>query len=341
MRVSLIIIVIVFICTNCGVYVKYPPSGNNTQWKTIKYNDSAEFCLRKAGQIIDSAVNAKTGKTYRVKSPCFSLPASDLSAGINETSFIFYLSNGKKRKKTERFYMVSDIVPKQHRIQNYTLIKHDEKAYTQGLIYFNGMLYESTGLKGESSMRILNPQSGEVLKTYLLKDSLFGEGIALYDNEIHMLTWKDNLILRFNAELQKTGQDTYPDEGWGLTTINKHLLASDGSDRLFYLNENTYRADSAIQVFNHRGAVCYLNELEFIDGYIWANVLGKDTIMLINPRSGKVEHEVDVTNCIDRQRYPDAGALNGIAFDDVSQTIYLTGKNWPFMLIWRPLFFEK
>ncbi len=340
-RLSLITIVIVFICTNCGVYIKYPPIGNNSQWRTIKYNDSAVFCLSKAQDTIDSVVNLKNNKIYHVKSHSFSMPASDLKAGINQLSLVFYLSNGKKRTITEYLYMVSDITPKQYSVQDYLIIKHDDKAYTQGLIYWNDLLYESTGLKGESSIRSIDPQSGEVLNIYHLEDSVFGEGIALYNNNIQMITWKDNLTFRFNEKLQKTGQNIYPKEGWGLMTINDQLLASDGSDYLFYLNRDTYQVDSSFQVFNDRGPVYYLNELEYINKQIWANVLGKDTIVVINTENGKIELEIDVANCIDRQIYPNAGALNGIAFDKVNKTVYLTGKNWPFMLIWQPFSFEK
>jgi len=341
MRFSLTIIVVFVIFTNCSVYLKHPSIGNNAQWKTVTYNDSAVFCLPKSKHRIDSVINTRSGRTYLVNNNCFKLPACDLKAGINELSLLFYLSNSKIRKKKERLYMVSEIIPKQIPVKNYNLIKHDESAYTQGLIYWNDLLYESTGLRGESTIRTINPKNGDVLTKQLLTDSVFGEGMTLFNSELYVLTWKDSLVLKFNTDLQLIEQNTYRKEGWGLTNIDRRLLASDGSDYLFYLDSNNYQIDSVFQVFNHRGPVYYLNELEYIDNHIWANVLGKDTIMVIDPENGKVEMEIDVTNCIDRLQHPDAGALNGIAYDKVNQVVYLTGKNWPFMLIWRPFFFEK
>jgi len=338
---ALTIVIIIVLFTNCGVYLRKPQVGNNALWKTIQYNDSAEFCLLSQRLSIDSVINRHDGKVYHANDKCFKLAATELNAGINDVSLIFYLSNGTKRRKSERFYMVSDVIPMQYSVQNYTTICHDTSAYTQGLIYHDDCLYESTGLRGKSSLRTIDPQNGVTLNTYLLKDSIFGEGITFYNSEIKMLTWKDSLSLCFNEDLHFLGQHVYPREGWGLTTVNDKLLASDGSDRLYYLSDDLNQIDSSFQVFNHRGAVYYLNELENVYGDIWANILGKDTIMVIDTDNGHVKAEIDVTHCIDRLRYPEAGALNGIAFDQANRIIYLTGKNWPFILIWQPLFFEK
>jgi len=323
------------------MYIKYPTQKPNTPWRIITYNDSIEFAQHKKHHVIDSAYAHQSNNWYFPGNTSFKYPARNLAAGTNELSFTFYLSNGHKRKITERLFMVSDSIPIQVRIEDHIKVPHDEKAFTQGLLYWNKLLYESTGLRGESTLRIINPVNGQVLKKQALPDSVFSEGIALYDNALHSLTWKDSLLFKFDWDLIKLATQPYPKEGWGLTTIDNKLLASDGTDRLYYLHKNNYQVDSSFQVFNHLGPVYYLNELEYIHNRIWANVLGKDVIVIIDPATGQVVAEIDVAPCINRKANPQLGALNGIAYNEDQQTVYLTGKNWPFMLVWRPSFFVK
>ncbi|WP_212228765.1 glutaminyl-peptide cyclotransferase [Carboxylicivirga mesophila] len=324
----------------CGVYLDFPSEGNNSQWRLLTYTDTAVFHLPKYAPI-DSVVNLK-GKTvyYPRTAKYFRLPASELQPGINEVSYIFY-SNGKKRRSFERLYMVSDIEPRQLTVDDYLLLKHDEDAFTQGLLWKDGYLYETTGLIGESSLRILNPKNGDIIRNLPLDKQIFAEGFSWRSGEFIMLTWKDGLIYKFDAELEQIGVFPYKHEGWGLTTTDDNvLLTSDGTYSLHYLDEN-FKVDSTFQVYNNRGPVHYLNELEYIEGKVWANVLGSDIVQVIELTNGKVLMEIDLSACIDRHRYKQAGVLNGIAYNPHDKLVYFTGKNWPYIVVWRPLFFDK
>jgi len=323
----------------CGVYLEYPQPGNNIQWKLVKHNDTLVYRLRKDEQSIDSVYFSENKRIVKVpdKRNYFTMPAADLKPGINELALVFYV-NGKKRHSTERIYMVSELTPKQHKVENYYLLDHDEKAFTQGLLWWNKHLYESTGLVGESSLRIINPQTGDIVQKQCLDDKIFAEGICIKGGQLHLLTWKDGLLYTFNDQLTELSMHPYKEEGWGLCLYNSRLVSSNGTNKLYYLN-NRYQASLAVEVFNHRGPVAYLNELETIDNYIWANVLGSDSIVVIDPETGKVMQEIDVSACINRHQYPNAGVLNGIAYDETTKTVYLTGKNWPFIIVWRPIFF--
>ncbi len=330
----------VFTLYGCGVYLEYPPIGNNMQWKLIQYNDTAVYRLAKKGALIDSVVDMTNQDVYYPDDQqSFMLLASKLEPGINEVSLDFY-SEGKRKRSNERLYMVSDVEPLQVELDDYYILKHDEEAFTQGLLYWNDYLYESTGLVGKSSLRIINPENGDVIQKLQLDSAIFAEGMALDDNILHVLTWKDGLVYQFNHNLEQLSVHSYRQEGWGLTSVHDQLVASDGSNVLYFLS-NSYKVASTIQVFNHRGPVHYINELEYINGMLWANVLGNDKIIVINPSNGKVEVEIDASNCINRHRYPDAGVLNGIAFDADKELVYLTGKNWPHLIVCRLMSFDK
>lgn len=337
---SSFILLSLLLLSGCGVYLVHPQPGNNAQWKVVKYNDTLIYHLNNRKFPIDSVVNASNKQVYYgVDSFDFRWPASQLNPGINDVRLLFY-SGGKKRQSAERLYMVSDVEPKQISIDDYELLSHDEAAFTQGLLWHNHQLYESTGLVGESTLRILNPQNGDLVNKQFLNEKIFAEGISFYGDKLVLLTWKDGLVYEFDGKLIEKSMHPYKQEGWGLTFDGKHLIASNGSNELFYLS-NTYKIDSSFQVFNHRGAVSYLNELEYIEGKIWANVLGSDQVVVINPQTGKVELEIDAAACLDRYQYPNAGVLNGIAYNPNDKIVYLTGKNWPFIIVWRPSFFDN
>ncbi|WP_430817279.1 glutaminyl-peptide cyclotransferase [Carboxylicivirga sp. RSCT41] len=335
-------ILLIFACllSGCGVYLEYPQLGNNVQWKLIHYNDTAVYRLAAKKALIDSVIDVSSKEVFHTDNKqVFKLPGSRLKPGINELSFNFY-SGGKKRRSNEHLYMVSDTEPLQMELDDYYILKHDKEAFTQGLLFLNGHLFESTGLTGQSSLRIINPENGDLIRKLDLDPEIFAEGIASINDELHLLTWKDGLVYRFSHELEQLSIYPYRQEGWGLTVLNNKMIASDGSNKLYYLSD-AYKVDSVVHVLNHRGAVPYINELECINGKIWANVLGDDKIIVINPLNGKVEVEIEASKCIDRHRYPDAGVMNGIAYDARNGMVYLTGKNWPYLIVWRLMSFDK
>lgn len=206
---------------------------------------------------------------------------------------------------------------------------HDTKAYTQGFFFHEGMLYESTGLKGRSSFRRLNLESAEPEFKLDFNRKYFLEGSVILGDNLYLLTWQNKVLFIYDAKsLEYKATYSYPREGWGLTTDGKSLIASDGSSYLFFLSPEL-KLEKSLNVTLNGRALKYLNELEWIDGKIWANIYTTDFIAIINPSDGKVEAMVDCSGLLPQSlRTEDTDVLNGIAVDSQGR-IFLTGKNWP------------
>lgn len=206
---------------------------------------------------------------------------------------------------------------------------HDTESYTQGLFWHDGSLYESTGLNGKSTFRKVDLQSGKALTKLPFNKKYFVEGSVILGDKLYILTWTNKVIFIYDADtLEYRSTYSYPREGWGLTTDGKSLISSDGSSRIYFLTPEL-KFERSINVTLNGRAVRYLNELEWIDGRIWANVYTSDTIVIINPDTGVVEATVDCEGLLpERLRTSDTDVLNGIAVDSEGR-IFLTGKNWP------------
>lgn len=206
---------------------------------------------------------------------------------------------------------------------------HDTGSYTQGLFWHDGSLYESTGLNGKSTFRKVDLQSGQALTKLPFNKKYFVEGSVILGDKLYILTWTNKVIFIYDADtLEYRSTYSYPREGWGLTTDGKSLISSDGSSRIYFLTPEL-KFERSINVTLNGRAVRYLNELEWIDGRIWANVYTTDTIVIINPDTGIVEATVDCDGLLpERLRTSDTDVLNGIAVDSEGR-IFLTGKNWP------------
>ena len=206
---------------------------------------------------------------------------------------------------------------------------HDETSYTQGLFFHDGKMYESTGQWGESTMRIVDPQTGKALERLDFDRKYFVEGSVILDGKLYILTWTNKLAFVYDAEtLEYEKTLGYPREGWGLTTDGKQLIASDGSARLYFMDA-ALKVQRTVTVRLNERPIRYLNELEYIDGKIWANVYMSDVILIIDPKDGKVEATVDCTGLLPRQYRDDrTDVLNGIAYNPDDGRIYLTGKYW-------------
>ena len=206
---------------------------------------------------------------------------------------------------------------------------HDPQSYTQGLFFHEGRMYESTGQWGESTMRIVDPQTGKTLKRLDFDKKYFVEGSVILDGKLYILTWTNKLVFVYDAETFEYEKTLgYPREGWGLTTDGKQLIASDGSARLYFMDPSM-KVQRTVTVRLNDRPIRYLNELEYIDGKIWANVYTSDIILIINPADGKVEATLDCTGLLPKQ-YADrrSDVLNGIAYNSADKKIYLTGKYW-------------
>jgi glutamine cyclotransferase len=218
---------------------------------------------------------------------------------------------------------------------SYTIVHtypHDPHAFTQGLIYVDGHLYESTGLNGRSSLRLIDLTSGNVLQKHDLPAEYFGEGLTDWGSTLIQLTWTSHKALvydRFSFALERTFD--YEGEGWGLTHDATQLIMSDGTSSLGFLDPKTFRVIRRLKVVDADGRpVENLNELEYMHGEIYANVWQTDDIVRISPRTGKVLGRIDLGGIIDKRELHEQGAvLNGIAYDSAGNRLFVTGKLWP------------
>jgi glutaminyl-peptide cyclotransferase len=208
---------------------------------------------------------------------------------------------------------------------------HDSRAFTQGLIYVDGHLYESTGLNGRSSLRMVDLSTGRVLQNYDLPTEYFGEGLTDWGSTLIQLTWKAHkgfVYDRFSLSLLRTFP--YEGEGWGLTHDKTQLIMSDGTSYLRFLDPKSFRETARIQVTDHDRPVENLNELEYVRGEIYANIWHADKIVRISPRTGKVLGWIDLSGIIDKRELEGSDAvLNGIAYDAAGDRLFVTGKLWP------------
>lgn len=225
----------------------------------------------------------------------------------------------------------SEAQVKQYRPKVVKEYPHSETAYTQGLFFHDGVLYETTGQFGESVIRTVNLQDGKSIVEKRLSSKYFGEGSVILDGELFILTWTNRVAFVYDAKTLTYKRTVgYPRQGWGLTTDGKQLIASDGSSNLYFLDKSLKLQKKLPVTLNGR-PLRNLNELEWIDGKVWANVYLTDMIVVINPKNGKVEATVDCKGLLpEKLRKPDTDVLNGIAVDAEGH-IYLTGKNWPRM----------
>jgi glutamine cyclotransferase len=219
-------------------------------------------------------------------------------------------------------------------IPNYTYqvvntYPHHSTAFTQGLVFDDGFFLEGTGLSGRSSLRRVELPTGLVTKLRELDARFFGEGITVYEDLIIQLTWTSRQGFVYQkSTFEPVGEFAYPTQGWGITHDGTRLIMSDGTDKLFFLSPNTFERVGEISVFDESGPVTLLNELEFIDGRVFANVWTTDKIVVINPETGEVTSSIDLTGLLASRATP-AAVLNGIAFDSENQRLFVTGKLWP------------
>lgn len=207
---------------------------------------------------------------------------------------------------------------------------HDPNAYTQGLQYIDETLYEGTGLYGQSSLRRVDLESGEVEQQINLDSQYFGEGIYVLDDQIYQLTWQSNVAFLYDRDsFALLDNFEYPTEGWGLTYDGQDLLMSDGSSTIYRRDPETFAEVGRIIVLDGDNPVNMLNELEYIDGQIWANIWLTDEIVIIDPDNGKVVGRVDMTGLLPSEDAANAEVLNGIAYDEENDRIFVTGKLWP------------
>lgn len=211
------------------------------------------------------------------------------------------------------------------------VLPHNITSYTQGFFFHNGYFYESTGQYGRSLLAKVDPATGRINKSHSLDKRYFGEGACLLNGCIYQLTWEENTCFIYDPEtFQVLGTRSYRREGWGLTTNGSELIMSDGSAKLYFMDPNTLTDIRSITVRMDGKEVNYLNELEYIEGEIWANIYTSDLIVRIDPANGNVTGVINLKGILPGSlRIPSTDVLNGIAYDPITKRIWVTGKYWP------------
>lgn len=219
-------------------------------------------------------------------------------------------------------------------VQGYRIVNsypHDPDAFTQGLFFHDGFLYEGTGLRGRSSIRKVELETGKVVQQVDLPPDVFGEGISQWGDRLIGITWTEQTAYVLDLKSFKLWRKfSYPGEGWGLTHSDKELVMSDGSSELRFLDPNTFKELRRVRVTADGRPVDQLNELEWVEGEVLANVWMSDRIARIDPRTGRVTAWIDLRGLLPDQQHPNADAvLNGIAYDAKKKRLFVTGKLWP------------
>ena len=239
------------------------------------------------------------------------------------------VESSSKAAVVEKTPVAAPVKPRQYGIEVVKEYPHDEMSYTQGLFFQGDRMVETTGQFGESTLRLVEPATGKALKRFDFDRKYFVEGSVELDGNIYVLTWKNRVAFIFDAGTLEYKQTySYPRDGWGLTTDGSNLIASDGSSKLFWM-DGSFKLIKTIEVRMNGKPLRNINELEWVDGKIWANVYLTDMIVIIDPATGNVEGVVDCTGLLPdslRDEYTDV--LNGIAVNPSDGRIYVTGKYW-------------
>jgi glutaminyl-peptide cyclotransferase len=313
---------------------------NPTIKPILKLEESIDLVLQnKENKTIDSVVyyinEVKIGSVKGNEKLPFALSNQKLG---NQTIKALVYFEGQNIDITSGFSIYASTEPK---ILNYKIVNtypHDIKAYTQGFEFYRDTLFEgtgngagnSTGIKGKSSLRKTDYKTGKVLKLIELEDRFFGEGITILNNKVYQLTWRNKEGYVYNADtFKKEKTFTYEMEGWGITNDGEKLYMSDGSEKIYILNPETLKVENYFNVYTNGSKIESVNELEWINGKIWANIYQKDAIAIIDPKTGSVEN---VINCAELKgkvtQHPDLDYFNGIAYNPKTKTVFVTGKNW-------------
>lgn len=281
--------------------------------------------------LLDSTKVASVNDTIGVK-----IKTGDVKLGNHLVTAKIY-SGEKSNDITSNIIVLASKSPELFTYKVVTKLPHDTSAYVEGLEYTDGFFYEGTGEKGKSDLRKVDVQTGKVLQRAKLDTALFGEGIILVGNKILQLTWQDKKAFVYDKDtFKQLAELPYSRDGWGLTFDGQKIYASDGTNTIYSLDKNTYQKIGSIDVFDDKGARDNINELEYIDGKIYANVYLTNDIIIINPENGAIEGKIDLTGLYSSENFKtdwdkSNNVLNGIAYDKAGKRLFVTGKKWPYI----------
>jgi len=343
-RFAILFIVLVTACTN-GRKEQQPDTPNTPSENPlhlIRFDKPTSGSLFTAGESIDITIKLtdtiqpdsivlfrNSERIKQLTNLSFTIPTVAGKPGtiqLNATAW----KNGQRQTASIAIKLKSNIKPIEYTYRIVKSYPHDPAAYTQGLFYYNGYLYEGTGQQGASSLRKVELETGKVLQSVNLSREYFGEGIAMLDDKIYQLSWTNGTGFVYEAATFKPlNTFSYTTQGWGLTTNGKELVMSDGSNIIYFREPNGFGELRRIEVSDNNGPVKMLNELEYINGKIYANVYLSDMIVIINPETGVVEGNINMQGLLKpTERTGKEDVLNGIAYDPEHNRIFVTGKYW-------------
>ncbi len=334
--ISVIAVVFLSYCKNDGQTSNESSSFISPQaGKTINLGDTVNLQVKLTGKA-DSVVYYADGERLLHVSDekPVGLQTADLQLGIKAISAKIYRKGAETEEISTNIVVKSQLIPQK---LTYTLVqefKHDTSSYTQGLEFHDGFFYESDGYAGESSIRKVEPATGKAIQLTPV-DKVFAEGMTIVGDKIVMLTYTENLMMEYDLKTLKLLRQWTPPyirQGWGLCNDGKKIYNSNGTNTIFILNKDTYMQESYIEVYDNNGPVGELNELEYIDGKIYANIYDSTRIVIINPANGQITAEFDLAELYPETKRPmkdiDGYVLNGIAWDKAGKRLFVTGKKW-------------
>jgi glutamine cyclotransferase len=302
----------------------------------FKLNEPVKLELQLESEDIPDSVVISFGSRYVTTLSSdpwdYTIPPDYTASTGRKSLKVTSYKSGKAPFSNTRFIVVySDVKPENYGYRIVNTYPHDREAFTQGLFYYKGVLYEGTGQETGSSLREVEIESGKVLRQHNLEASLFGEGITLFNDRIYQVTWQNRVGFVYDRSTFKLlNKLHYSTEGWGLTTVGNKIVMSDGSNVLYFMDPEMFTVVSSVEVYDNKTMIDSLNELEYINGEIWANIWMTDKIARIDPESGKVNGYIHLDGLLNKSdRRTNTDVLNGIAYDEAGNRIFVTGKLWP------------
>lgn len=287
----------------------------------VVIQSSDEFTIDSVQVTIGDATSTYFGSSFEIEIP---------SRKVGSWRLLTKVYSGESSETHYRTVVIlPESAPAEYGYEITNTFPHDTEDYTQGLLIKDGVLYESTGQRGESTFKMKNLTSGETQKVVNLSADLFGEGLALINDEFYQLTWTSGQGFVYNDQMEQIRTFNYQLQGWGLTTLGDELVLTDETEKLYFVEPSSFTILREIQVYDNLGKVDSLNELEVIDGLIYANVYQEDYIVVVDPQTGEVLQKIDCSGLLTEDEARTADVLNGIAIDNSTGRIYITGKWWP------------
>lgn len=331
-------IILALIITSCG---NNPGTKNNSfsiqiknTQKTYKPSDNLSVSVTNKENIeIDSVVYSLRNKKVAVaeKNAVQTIPLQNQKLGKDQLKATIY-ADGEEYNAEVEFTLLASKKPVLYTYKVLETYPHDVNAFTQGLEFEGDTLYESTGKRGHSTLRKTNYKTGEVLQQVKLDNQYFGEGLTILNNKVYQLTWQAGKGFIYDENtLEQTGTFVYKNskEGWGLCHSDSKVYKSDGTEKVWILNPKTMAEIDHIELYTHSSRIPKVNELEWVEGKIYANVWEQSSIAIINPENGAVEGVIDLNGLKEKvTQHPDVNVLNGIAYKGEKDILYITGKYW-------------